>query len=102
MNEIFNIRNSFEYLLDPDEELEILNDFASKKEERQEGYFEYLGSDYWQELRQKRLEQDNYECARCGSKRCLQVHHHFYRNRYQTQLSDLITLCESCHESEHR
>lgn len=66
-----------------------------------EEYKEYLRSDTWQKLRSKRLLIDQYKCQRCGSPFHLQVHHIRYVQYLglEDPYRDLITLCESCHES---
>ncbi len=64
-------------------------------------YARYLCSHAWRELRKKVLIRDNYECQHCGSKENLEVHHITYRRVFREWLSDLITLCKSCHMKEH-
>ena len=65
-----------------------------------EEYINYLKSDTWQHLRSQRLKIDNYKCQRCGSPFRLQVHHIKYVPYLglEDPYTDLITLCESCHE----
>lgn len=63
-------------------------------------YSEYLASKKWDELRNKRLAFDDFQCKLCGNRHNLQVHHLVYpkHGAYGTERnSDLITLCESCH-----
>lgn len=69
--------------------------------ERQRAYAEFLKSDFWLELRAKKLKQCP-ACSHCEATKNLEVHHHRYpANWYQTQLSDLTVLCDQCHEIEH-
>lgn len=65
-------------------------------------YREFLKSAFWQAIRLLAIRRDRC-CVECGSSKKLQVHHLFYRsNWYSTELSDLVTLCKSCHESKHK
>ena len=62
----------------------------------------YRGAD-WQKQRKLALKRDNYTCQKCGIKqedlRCeLTVHHKKpYHDGGTNELSNLITLCISCH-----
>lgn len=62
-------------------------------------YIEYLKSPEWQGKRIARLKMDGFQCAICGYKSALQVHHLNYNNIYHEDVAnDLITLCKKCHE----
>ncbi|SRR6266545_5228249 len=75
--------------------------FRIDMSEGQKVYQEYLESDHWQRLRKKAIDRDK-GCLRCRSNRRLQVHHKMYRGSwFDTLLSDLETLCRSCHKNEH-
>lgn len=53
--------------------------------------------------KQKRLtkERDNYTCQICGSKSGLSVHHLVpYRFTQNSELTNLVTLCRSCHATQ--
>lgn len=66
------------------------------------GYEEYMRSPAWAAKRQQRLELDGHKCRTCGctfEERPLQVHHVTYERLGHEELSDLITLCRSCHEA---
>ena len=89
------------FLLDPEEEIELMNDYESVAEERKDAYLDYLDSEAWQRLRAKRLKMDGYKCTQCSETRGLQVHHLVYRQWHKTKLTDLTTLCARCHEAEH-
>lgn len=66
-----------------------------------EQYQQFLGSLFWCNLREKKLEYSP-KCERCGSKYKLQCHHRFYRSRWEdTKVEDLETLCELCHRLHH-
>lgn len=72
------------------------------RKDRQAEYAEFLRSDFWWNLRREAIDIANRRCSRCPSTRFLQAHHTLYRpDWYQTQLEDLIVLCEPCHRKEH-
>lgn len=63
---------------------------------------EYLKSDNWDELRKQVLKRDNYMCTICGASDCkLDVHHKTYKRHENERLSDLTTLCATCHLKFH-
>lgn len=66
-------------------------------------YKDYLASDYFQNLRKKRLAKDGYKCVKCGTAMNLQVHHINYEHmgRPDEEIDDLITVCKKCHEEIH-
>ena len=64
-------------------------------------YMQYLLSNTWRNKRELVLIRDNYTCQKCSSNNKLAVHHKTYKNRYNEKLSDLITLCNTCHNNEH-
>lgn len=73
-------------------------------------YVEYLESEHWRQLRQRKLESVNHRCERCGaySKRAptgvlggLDVHHLTYERLRNEPLEDLEVLCVRCHAEEH-
>lgn len=63
-------------------------------------YKQYLQSDDWKHKRFKKLGKVN-KCEACNSKNCLHVHHLEYRNLYDVKQSDLMVLCEECHDYIH-
>src|SRR6266446_4313791 len=64
-------------------------------------YSLFLTCDWWKNL-SRRKRRMHPRCERCAGIELLQAHHKFYRdNWFDTQLSDLQTLCRSCHQSEH-
>lgn len=62
-------------------------------------YSEYLKSDHWKMMRQKRLAIDGYECQICGAKSNLRVHHLRYGD--WESINDLLTVCDKCHRDIH-
>ena len=70
--------------------------------DRQKDYQEYLKSAHWEMLRRAVLERDGFRCVRCQWDKHLQVHHKFYRQRFEdSEPDDLETLCRTCHKREH-
>lgn len=56
----------------------------------------------WMNTQNKVLERDKHTCKRCGSGEKLVVHHIVpYRESKTHDLSNLITLCMSCHNKAH-
>lgn len=72
--------------------------------ENKKTYSELLCSPLWQKKRLKIMERDDFTCQHCGCKeRELQVHHRIYHKGakpWEYDDSELITLCNQCHEVE--
>src|SRR5260221_5808794 len=68
-------------------------------------YSERLKDPRWQKKRLEILQRDEWVCHRCfDSESTLVVHHRYYTNGkdpWDYENDALITLCESCHQSEH-
>jgi hypothetical protein len=62
---------------------------------------EYLKSEHWAELRQRKLAASPV-CEVCGSRIRVEPHHLRYKNLYDVELDDLKTLCRKHHREEHR
>lgn len=62
-------------------------------------YAAYLNSTAWQRKRKKILRRDKHKCRTCGVNRYLVVHHRTYERVGHERLSDLITLCDGCHDA---
>jgi 5-methylcytosine-specific restriction endonuclease McrA len=57
----------------------------------------------YDQLRKQILRRDVWQCQVCGSRKNLQVHHKQLRSQQGwDDDSNLITLCASCHEGQHR
>jgi hypothetical protein len=69
--------------------------------EGQKAYQEYLKSDTWKLLRKQRLTLDCGECVLCGQNaEC--VHHRRYPGKWgEETISDLVSLCNTCHAKHH-
>ena len=61
----------------------------------------YLQSPEFDKIRQAVFARDNHKCVVCGNNENIQPHHLTYRNVYNEQLADLITLCRTCHATYH-
>lgn len=71
-------------------------------------YQEYLQTEKWKQIANRRMNIDGYECQMCHCKGTsnnpLEVHHLSYKNLYNEEgriYEDLVTLCHSCHKSVH-
>ena len=73
---------------------------------RSKEYEAYMRSAAWQKKREERLAVDDYKCVMCGRplakcKSC-QIHHANYsRLGNENVLTDLVSLCGSCHRKIH-
>ena len=67
-------------------------------------YSEKLKDPRWQKKRLEVLNRDQFKCRCCdGEKRTLHVHHIHYTNEpWDSELLDLVTLCDVCHKEWHR
>lgn len=69
-------------------------------------YKTYMRSDAWRLKERERMQIDGFCCVMCGrpAARCktLQVHHITYKRLgNENALTDLVTLCGSCHRKIH-
>jgi len=64
-------------------------------------YEDYLNTEHWLHFRREALKFYNNECAICGKKYTLEVHHKTYDNRGRETFNDIIVLCDSCHKKVH-
>ena len=64
-------------------------------------YEKYLDSPAWDRKRKLVIERDKDICVRCRAEGRV-VHHKTYDNIGKEPLSDLIFLCEKCHDGEHQ
>ena len=64
-------------------------------------YQDYINSDNWQRKRNERLALDRKQCVLCFSLTNLHVHHVTYERLFKEKMSDLMTVCKSCHEVIH-
>lgn len=67
-------------------------------------YKRHLASAKWKRIREEKLKQSQYRCAKCGISKwstSLEVHHETYDRLGGERLSDLIVLCHKCHQALH-
>jgi 5-methylcytosine-specific restriction endonuclease McrA len=65
-------------------------------------YHSYLQSEAWNQKRKKRLAKDKYRCQDCGVEGVpLHVHHRTYKRLGRERMSDLVSVCPSCHDARH-
>jgi len=68
---------------------------------KRRNYSKYLKSKEWGEKRKWILERDENCCQECRSEEKLVVHHLTYENIFKELDTDLITLCDKCHNKIH-
>jgi hypothetical protein len=66
-------------------------------------YSDFLKTGYWLYVKILVQKRDGRKCVECGSKNKLHIHHLTYKNHFEEHkhLSDMITLCEACHNKKH-
>lgn len=64
-------------------------------------YAAYLLSEIWKEKRERVLIFWDHKCALCYSGTKLQVHHRTYERLGREKITDLLPLCENCHQYFH-
>lgn len=75
---------------------------ANINELKRMSYKEYLQTNEWNDIKQKKLKQAGYRCQVCNKNDIeLNVHHRTYENRGNEHFSDLIVLCKDCHSLYH-
>jgi len=65
-------------------------------------YEEYLQTDHWQRKRAEALRFWNYRCMLCYSNTNLIAHHRTYHRLGYELPTDIVILCEPCHERHHK
>lgn len=77
--------------------------YRGKVERVQAGEYKdrYYTTRHWIETARKRKDMDAWSCRQCGSRSNLQTHHWRYNLFAESVESDLITLCQDCHEAIH-
>jgi hypothetical protein len=63
-----------------------------------QGYNLHFTERKWKKQAARVLRRDNYQCQLCGSNKKLNAHHIIpWRVEHNDKMSNLITLCDSCH-----
>lgn len=69
---------------------------------RRQDYLSYIASSpEWQERRKQIIQRDQGKCRLCKQDGN-HVHHITYANLFREPLEDLVLLCRSCHNQEHK
>src|SRR3990167_1154822 len=69
--------------------------------ERRRFYEEYIKSERWQLVRKQILAFWDNRCALCYSEKRVHVHHRTYERLGFEIMTDLLPLCEGCHQKFH-
>jgi hypothetical protein len=85
----------------PGTETSIHPDLLAPLKSYKERYHEYLQSEAWNVIRTTKLQEAGYRCQLCNEAGRLNVHHRTYTRVFHEELSDLIALCEPCHQKFH-
>lgn len=65
-------------------------------------YVDYLKTEHWIHFKNEALKWAGLQCQLCGNDDALlHVHHKKYNNRGRETFSDVIVLCDKCHEKFH-
>ena len=73
--------------------------------DKKEEYKLLLQTKEWKKKSKEVMTRDNFKCTKCGETHNLNVHHTYYypgKTPWEYTSNSLKTLCESCHEQEHR
>jgi hypothetical protein len=67
-------------------------------------YQDFLLTEYWNLIRQAKLEISGSRCETCNTSEPLQIHHLTYKHRgmEHEHHETLIVLCDGCHKKRHR
>lgn len=84
-----------------DERIVLLRALRENYDPEEIDHHEYIKTEAWQKQRQRVFRRDKFRCVLCGSATNLEVHHITYKRLGAEDISDLITLCDDCHETIH-
>ena len=96
---IFNLPNVA--CCEPGTETSIHPDLLVPAKSYKERYHDYLKSPEWKAKREQKLFEAGGKCQLCNEGGKLHVHHRTYERVFNELMSDLIVLCQSCHEKFH-
>ncbi len=60
----------------------------------------YLKSEHWKDLRLRKLSESPI-CECCKTSRAVEPHHLNYKNIFDVELNDLLSVCRLCHKRLH-
>lgn len=81
-----------------------VEDQVARQQLREMPYQDFLKTEFWDEVRKRKLKQSHYACQLCNTRQSrLNVHHRTYEHHGEEDmyLNDLIVLCEVCHGKFH-
>lgn len=84
-----------------DEKMTLLETLRDNYDAEDIDYYAYLKTQAWEDMRQKIFRRDGFKCVICHEAKNLNVHHITYENLGAEKESDLVTLCQACHEKVH-
>lgn len=64
-------------------------------------YSEYLNSDHWKYLKEKKAKRKKRRCSICAATKNIDCHHLNYKDLHDVETSDLRWLCRRCHSTAH-
>lgn len=64
-------------------------------------YQAYLNSPEWEQVQERRLKLDGFQCTECSCTKELEAHHLTYERLGCEDIEDLRTLCVRCHNDKH-
>lgn len=75
------------------------------KSERKKNYHNYLKSEWWNEIKERKIKKAK-SCFICHSSESLLVHHFSYKDIYKPKTNsaskNTVVICFQCHEAVHR
>ena len=80
---------------------ELVKAERTKRARIVEKYKEYLQSERWEQKRQEAIRYYGGICNFCGTAINLRVHHINYAHLGNEPMSDLMLICDECHEKLH-
>lgn len=67
-----------------------------------EAYQRHLESEKWKSLRRRVWDRCGGVCEGCAERTAVELHHLTYARLGHELLTDLVALCEGCHDRAHR
>lgn len=84
-----------------DQKITLLEALRKDYDPEEIDFYQYIKTQAWEEMRQKVFRRDGFRCVVCGEEKNLNVHHLTYENLGAEKVSDMITLCRTCHQGIH-
>ena len=91
-----------------DEKTVLLRALCENYDPEEIDHHEYIKTEAWRKKRQRVFRRDRFQCVYCGCSKnlevqhvTLEVHHITYKRLGAEDISDLVTLCNDCHQLIH-